>query len=157
MSEPGRFEGTLSAAELDVILECRRHAEEGWTPEHDDEHTDGCLATAAACYAAPDAMVPEAPQRLPGPRSDGPNFDRRWRLRWPWDWEWWKPKDRRRDLVRAGSLIIKEIERLDRAAAKAGDTPRTAPDCCPNCHDESDCSSIDVCAAVDAVYPELKS
>jgi hypothetical protein len=37
---------------------------------------------------------------------------------WPWDRKWWKPKDRRRDLVRAGALILAEIERLDRAAAK---------------------------------------
>jgi hypothetical protein len=29
---------------------------------------------------------------------------------------WWKPKDRRRDLVRAAALIIAEIERLDRDA-----------------------------------------
>ena len=31
-----------------------------------------------------------------------------------WDSEWWKPKDRRRDLIRAGALIVAEIERLDR-------------------------------------------
>ena len=38
---------------------------------------------------------------------------------WPhtWDASWWKPKDRRRDLVRAGALIIAEIERLDRLDA----------------------------------------
>lgn len=35
---------------------------------------------------------------------------------WPWDWAWWKPKNPRRDLVRAAALIIAEIERLDRAA-----------------------------------------
>lgn len=33
---------------------------------------------------------------------------------WPWGAEWWKPKEPRRDLVRAGALIIAEIERLDR-------------------------------------------
>jgi hypothetical protein len=38
---------------------------------------------------------------------------------WPWSVQWWKPKDRRRDLVRAGALIVAEIERLDRAAARA--------------------------------------
>jgi hypothetical protein len=37
---------------------------------------------------------------------------------WPWEDKWWKPKDRRRDLVRAGALIVAEIERLDRLAAK---------------------------------------
>jgi hypothetical protein len=30
--------------------------------------------------------------------------------------EWWKPTNRRRDLVKAGALILAEIERLDRAA-----------------------------------------
>ena len=33
---------------------------------------------------------------------------------WPWAAEWWKPKDCRRNLVRAGALILAEIERLDR-------------------------------------------
>jgi hypothetical protein len=35
---------------------------------------------------------------------------------WPWHDDWWKPKDRRRDLIRAAALIVAEIERLDRAA-----------------------------------------
>lgn len=34
---------------LDVVSERRRQIyEEGWSPEHDDEHTDGSLADAAA-------------------------------------------------------------------------------------------------------------
>lgn len=41
-----------------------------------------------------------------------------WRVLWPWDREWWKPKDRRRNLVRAAALLIAEIERLDRAEDK---------------------------------------
>jgi len=32
-----------------------------------------------------------------------------------WAREWWKPKDRRRDLIRAAALIVAEIERLDHA------------------------------------------
>jgi hypothetical protein len=36
---------------------------------------------------------------------------------WPWLSKWWKPKDRRRDLVRAAALVIAEIERLDRASS----------------------------------------
>lgn len=36
---------------------------------------------------------------------------------WAWHSRWWKPKDRRCNLVRAGALIVAEIERLDRAAA----------------------------------------
>ena len=34
---------------------------------------------------------------------------------WPWEPRWWKPKNPRRDLVRAAALLIAEIERLDRA------------------------------------------
>ena len=37
----------------------------------------------------------------------------------PMCWRRWKPTDRRRDLVKAGALILAEIERLDRAACKA--------------------------------------
>lgn len=87
-----------TAAASDVLAERKRHTEvEGWTPEHDDAHDDGSMALAAAGYAI-------------GPRTtDGEPPEV-----WPWGHEWWKPKDRRRDLVRAGALIIAEIERLDR-------------------------------------------
>ncbi len=45
MEEPTGVE--LIAAERQ-----RQMTAEGWTHEHDDEHDDGSLATAAACYAA---------------------------------------------------------------------------------------------------------
>ena len=78
----------------------RQVNQEGWTTEHDDEHTDGSLAKAAACYAR---SSPEVHM------YNGPSI---WT--WPWDDKWWKPKNRRRDLVKAGALIVAEIERLDR-------------------------------------------
>lgn len=97
----------------DITEERRRQIEqEGWTPEHDDEHTHGELAVAAACYADPE------PKRFSDPRIVTP-------IRWAQaisDWEW-NPKDRRSNLVRAGALIIAEIERLDRALAAPSDTP----------------------------------
>lgn len=94
-----------AAAIADIALERSRQVnEEGWTPEHDDQHTDGSLATAAAVYAT-NAGDPQ-PDHWPPP------------LAWPWDAEWWKPKDHRRDLVRAGALIVAEIERLDRIGRK---------------------------------------
>ena len=92
-----------SGAERDVIAERRRQVSvEGWSAEHDDQHAKGEMAAAAANYALN--------------ASD-------WRGQrvlstWPWDYDWWKPKDRRRDLVRAAALIIAEIERLDRRAAQ---------------------------------------
>ena len=95
-----------NAALRDVAAERRRQVErEGWTPEHDDEHNSNELAIAAACYALPDyerKAIVSIQQSLLN------------RL-WPWSWDWWKPHDRRRDLIRAGALIIAEIERLDRA------------------------------------------
>ncbi|MDG4402775.1 hypothetical protein L5F59_12170 [Pseudomonas aeruginosa] len=88
---------------LDVQVERRRQVEvEGWTPEHDDEHDTGALASAAGCYAM---------FSLAYPAGDPSRF-------WPWDKSWWKPSpDGRRNMVKAGALILAEIERLDRAAA----------------------------------------
>lgn len=87
----------MSAIE-DIAAERRRQIEvEGWHAEHDDKHIDGSMGLAAAAYAT--AYQDEI--------GYGASL-------WPWEWEWWKPKDRRRDLVRAGALIVAEIERLDR-------------------------------------------
>ncbi|QOY96369.1 hypothetical protein IM543_11415 [Massilia sp. UMI-21] len=94
-------------AAIDVLAERRRQIEvEGWTPDHDDEHSAGQMAAAAACYALHTEPV--------GNVGDYLRF-------WPWDASWWKPRDRRSNLVRAGALILADIERLDRAAlAKKG-------------------------------------
>ncbi|WP_273661657.1 hypothetical protein [Pseudomonas aeruginosa] len=91
---------------LDVQAERRRQVEaEGWTPEHDDEHDTGALASAAGCYAM---------FSLAYPAGDPSHF-------WPWDKSWWKPSpDGRRNMVKAGALILAEIERLDRVAASQG-------------------------------------
>lgn len=98
----------LTQAARDVLAERRRQVEaEGWTPEHDDEHSNGELSDAAGCYAL-FASIPEEHR----PRSV-PEF-------WPIQWQcnWWKPTDQRRDLVKAAALILAEIERLDRMATK---------------------------------------
>jgi hypothetical protein len=72
----------------------RQVTSEGFTPAHDDQWIVNELASAAACYARPDLFP----------------------LYWSWDWQWWKPKDRRRNLIRSAALLVAEIERLDRAA-----------------------------------------
>lgn len=84
-----------------IAAERQRQIEvEGWTPEHDDDHNNGELADAAACYARGRCMSSV----------------------WPWDDNWWKPgSGRRRQLVKAGALIVAEIERLDRALSKGPD------------------------------------
>lgn len=87
-------------AVLDVLAERRRQIEtEGWTPEHDDEHSTQELAFAASCYATAD-------------EGDQPPAV------WPFHLSWWKPTDRRSNLEKAGALILAEIERLDRMAAE---------------------------------------
>lgn len=112
---------SISAAAYEVIAERRRQQDaEGWTPEHDDAHASGELAAAASCYALP------AGHRLMFKRYSTENDDLRDAGRaprnWPAGWaaSWWKPTTPRRDLVKAGALILAEIERLDRAAAKGG-------------------------------------
>ncbi len=84
----------------DIAAERRRQIEvEGWTPEHDNLQSDDQLLDAAICYARYAATgwhFSEPPAA------------------WPWGSKWWKPKDRRRDLVRAAALIAAEIDRLDR-------------------------------------------
>lgn len=87
-------------AAADVVEErLRQINNEGWSPDHDDEHDKGELAAAAACYAYGEELE----------SSTGPI--------WPWEGglpvKW--PLDRRRELVKAGALILAEIERIDRA------------------------------------------
>lgn len=108
----------------DIAAERQRQVSaEGWTPDHDDEHGYGELAQAAACYADPlrlhtktvptDYMVNGRAQAGDaegwpiGPDVDVP-------VLWPWLGKWWRPDTRRRELVKAGALIVAEIERLDR-------------------------------------------
>ena len=92
-------------AVADVITERQRQVRvEGWTPEHDDAHHPGELASAGGCYAL-------FSRTHPGGMCPG---------EWPWAAAWWKPGDTRRNLVKAGALILAEIERIDRAAAKGG-------------------------------------
>lgn len=93
---------TVTAAAADVLAERKRQVTtEGWTPEHDDEHSDGEMALAASSYALYAHKKPIAPA-IP--------------YNWPWEPEWFKQQGARRDLVKAGALILAEIERLDRAA-----------------------------------------
>lgn len=102
----------MSKAIDDVLAERRRQVEvEGWTAEHDDVHSGGELALAASVYADP------YPRMVTRSRCMEDRGGTVWQQpeRWPWGPEWYKPKDRRRDLIRAAALLIAEIERIDRA------------------------------------------
>lgn len=91
----------------DIEAERRRQIDvEGFSPEQDDGYLSGQLAAAAASYAIHASL--RASSSLGGNHLAPPI--------WPWSVAWWKPKKPRADLVRAGALIVAEIERLDRAA-----------------------------------------
>lgn len=85
----------------------RQITEEGYTPEHDDQYASGALAMAAATYATPEEHrdYSQGAHLLPIPNT------------WPWPSYRWQPaaRDRIRELVKAGALILAEIERLQRA------------------------------------------
>jgi hypothetical protein len=111
---PRRSSLSASGALSDVAAERRRQVEkEGWSHEHDDGHGDGAMAVAGACYAlyAASRITTEHPSWKD--KYAGLSYEL-----WPWDEEWRKPKDTRRDLIRAAALLVAEIERLDRAATE---------------------------------------
>lgn len=87
----------------------RQITEEGWTHEHDAQHTKGQLANAAAVYAI-DPMGGDATSIV--------------NTLWPFERKWLKLScnentednisGRIRDLTKAGALIAAEIDRLQR-------------------------------------------
>lgn len=97
----------MSAIE-DIAAERTRQIEvEGWSSQNDDLYVDGEMACAAFCYGIHGTAWE---RKLIAPII----------ALWPWSASWWKPTNRRRDLVKAGALIVAEIERLDRLAAAEG-------------------------------------
>jgi len=96
----------------DVLAERQRQVtDERFSPERDDAYTGGQLAAAGAAYAIiAHEMAESSSVVLP--------------TCWPWDACWLKPSTPRRNLVKAGALIIAEIQRIDRAArrARSGET-----------------------------------
>lgn len=99
---------TLNQSGNDVMTERLRQIEaEGYDPEHDDEHVNDEIAALACFYAMP-----------PGAREwDTSSTGYGLRLGdaiLPHGWASIKDGDRRRELVKAGALILAEIDRLDR-------------------------------------------
>lgn len=92
-----------------VIAERFRQIEqEGWSHEHDDTHAPGEIALAGAAYAKQAQIHLESTSRFARhPNFYMPNF-------WLWSDQWWKPTGFRRDLVKAGALIVAEGEKFDR-------------------------------------------
>jgi len=115
---PATADGWRTKAVDDVLAERKRQIEvEGWTPEHDDMHDKGELARAAGLYA----LIAGADATDYRNARDGYGLTDYlaavMKEYWPFNRSWFKPTNRRRDLVKAGGLIIGEIERLDRLPA----------------------------------------
>lgn len=79
----------MSGIDLIAAERERQVSVEGWTPEHDDMHAHGELATAAVGYITGDS------DKFP--------------ISWPF-----KSTTPVRDLTKAGALIAAEIDRLNR-------------------------------------------
>lgn len=89
----------LQGAAFEVAVERFRQIKvEGWSKESDDRHADGEMIWAARCYVAYAGLALAVPPAA-----------------WPWDPKWWRPRNARRDLVRAGALALAEVSRLIRA------------------------------------------
>lgn len=87
----------------------RQIGAECYSIAHDDEHTEGQLADAAACYAAGKDLV-----------ADNREYNLDVAI-WPWEESAEHAiagKSRLRQLVIAGALILAEIERRLRAGEK---------------------------------------
>ena len=82
---------------------------EKYSAENDSNYTIGELAMAGACYAIPNHIRLFKFDKLPY-----------W---WPFGSDSWKPtpRDRRRELVKAGALIAAEIDRLNALEEAAGE------------------------------------
>ena len=104
---------------VDLILaERTRQIKKGWTSEHDDNHEDGSIADAAACYtvaASAGARGADAEEEFTASMLNGYSDSL---LSWPWDEKDWKPSaDPIHNLVKAGALVAAEIDRLNRLKA----------------------------------------
>ena len=106
----------ITKAARDVLAErARQTSAKGFTTAHDDAHAMGVMAGAAGCYARHvHARGHAVGTRGNDYKTAGPS------VYWPWAREGWKPTTPRRDLVKAGALILAEIERIDRMEARHG-------------------------------------
>jgi hypothetical protein len=103
-----QFDRTTAVADELALERLRQIEAEGFAAARDDAQIAGQLAAAAACYALSARLAAQPDEAETVDVEDILDL-------WPWpSFALWKPKDARRDLVRAGALILAEIERLDR-------------------------------------------
>ncbi|WP_339860440.1 hypothetical protein [Thalassospira alkalitolerans] len=95
---------SASSIAKEIMQERQRQIEdEGYDAHHDSLHEPDVIATGGAFYALPEETTDWI-------KAKGVDL-------WPFD-EHPKRKDRRRDLIRAASMIVAEIEQIDEAERK---------------------------------------
>jgi hypothetical protein len=89
---------------IELISEERQRqiSEEGYTLEHDLMYDDPRDMIMAACIYANLGITEENDHEFLHQMADV----------WPWDLKYFKPKDQRRNLIRAGALIAAALDRL---------------------------------------------
>ncbi|HEY4112901.1 MAG TPA: hypothetical protein VGM17_02465 [Rhizomicrobium sp.] len=104
----------------------RQISGEGYTLAHDDAHERGEIGAGAAAYAFAASLQLSFP-RLLGPNAKAWHDDAAHgsavglvQQAWPWPRHQFKPGTARRNLVKAGAMIVAEIGRVDRAAKCGG-------------------------------------
>lgn len=112
--------------ELISVERKRQVEEEGWTREHDSQHTSGELAIAAACYASPEKIYIKEDRYVQVISFKDPfpwdhKFDKRFRCskqdpgkkgnKLP-DLSLHTKEERVDLLIKAGALIAAEIDRI---------------------------------------------
>ena len=91
----------------------RQIFQEGWSSTHDDQHSEGQIASAACSY------VGIASYQAAGFSKLGAENEALRHAGWPWDLKWLKvDEDPIRNLEKAGALIAAEIDRLLRLREK---------------------------------------
>lgn len=86
----------------------RQIVEKGYTPQHDDEHTDGSLADAGACYGA----------TVPVYKLGGEIFPVRTLYPWCPVFDSREKHDRKTNLIIGAAFFMAEYERLEREEKK---------------------------------------
>jgi hypothetical protein len=89
----------MTGAELIKEERERQIKEEGYNATHDSFHNVDEFVKAAVSYSIIDL------------KDSQENYAYAW---WPWNETSWKPKDRLRNLVRAGALIAAAIDKLNK-------------------------------------------
>lgn len=138
-----RFMDMTPGSVVVAIERSRQIREEKWDGAHDAQHEKGELVAAAIAYAASGAKIETKVKIYTEPRCQcGARGmadctcvmqvgDQKWVHPWPWEKKWFKPKDALRDLIRAGALIVAEIDRMIRQDTEDAEPPDGEK--CPRC------------------------